>query len=804
VADLNTKQAGTAIPTHDVPPEETCLQEEPLPPVRGLVLAHNRRGSAYALTDIKKWIRLENNVFKAQKIDLLAEEEHFGSVADLLDFAREEHVVLSLRTAASTPPSTLKTWKTAGLHDLFLCPAQPDTASLAAWLDAAEKAGVPVRVQLAPTSAGALPDPKDIAACLARAVSVNVALADPFTPLPDKPAASDGRTVVAWMNQVVRALDQCGVEANLIGLPWCFVDEANYAHLLNRRQFFLDHQQYNKAAYDLAGNMFGCGPGRMSMVLENLLARGASMHHVIDRILLPWVFGHPAAHVRVWMLHKVTRHFRFMRRQAQPLPENVGACEAGLEKLRLKERRALGPVCARCRFQRICDHETEPFRQALPGLHAHASEGAVLVSPQHFAIGRPRYFDAIDEARRGLPKHLAALAETARTIALRDTPTREIPVDSYSIENHFTPVDDASKRWYSFSRGELTSTVLDTIEPPFTMALTFGGGIAEQIGFSFGPHAKVMCPMIDYSHRLILHVDERGYYVLLRDGVQVRPTEFEGVPRCPARLAGRLEPRICMHNVDGFLLTQTLMLWQGTPAAAGKTGRVKYSVIIVSTRYARRLQAVLLSLAHQRGIDPSCMEVVLAHVPGIDATDDLIETMRQTHPHLRIVNSCFSPDHARSKGFMINQSVRVASGGWIVLVDSDIVLPPNLFKKIEEVEAGAHFIAPDGRRMLTPETTARVLLGEVRPWDEFDTLAASTGDYRYREGAGVPCGFFQAVRREVIEALPYQELDHFEGSDWIFGRDVIARFGKETRLEGMDVLHLDHGGRQWYGTEKHR
>ena len=68
----------------------------------------------------------------------------------------------------------------------------------------------------------------------------------------------------------------------------------------------------------------------------------------------------------------------------------------------------------------------------------------------------------------------------------------------------------------------------------------------------------------------------------------------------------------------------------------------------------------------------------------------------------------------------------------------------------------------------------------------------------------MPCGFFQCVRREVLETLPYEELDHFEASDWIFGRDVINRFGKETRLEGLDVLHLDHGGRQWYGTHKHR
>jgi hypothetical protein len=786
-------------------PEEqqkaAAMPEEPIPPVRGLVLTHNRRGVPYALTDIKKWVRLNARVFKVEKIDLLAEFGCFGFVPDLLAFVREEHVVLSLRTAENEAPAALKAWADAGLQDVFLCPVQPDTAALGVWLDAATAAGLDARVQLS-VPAGPLPDPETLAACLARAVSVNVALYDPFTTAPGS-AGEDDRQTVSWMNRLVRALDDCGVEVNLIGLPYCHVDEANYPHLQNRQQFFLDHQQYNKNSYELAEKISVCGPRRMSKVMENLLARGASMHHAIDRILLPWIFDHPAAHVRLWMLHKVTRHFRFLQRQ-QPFPESVSACEAALEALRLEQRRTLGPECAKCRFQRICDHETEPFRRLLPTLRARAAAGEPAVSPRHFATGRPRHFDTIDGARRKLPEHLAALAEIARNITMRETPTREIPVSAYAIENHFTPEDDASKRWYSFSRGELLSTEFGKVEPPFTLALTFGGGIAEQIGFSFGPHAKVVCPMIDYSHRLTLHVDAAGYYVLLRDGVQVRPTEFEGVPRCPARLSGRLEPRICMRNVDGFILTQTLMLWKGDAPAAHGAGQLRYSVIIVSTRYARRLQAVLLALAHQRGVDPACFEVVLAHVPGIDATDDLIEGMRQAHPHLRIVSSCFSPDHARSKGFMINQSLRVASGEWIVLIDSDIIVPPNLFKKLAEAESGAHFIAPDGRRMLTPETTSRVLLGEVRPWEEFDAVAASTDDYRYREGAGVPCGFFQAVRRDVLEALPYQELDHFEGSDWIFGRDVINRFGKETRLEGVDVLHLDHGGRQWYGTEKHR
>jgi hypothetical protein len=100
--------------------------------------------------------------------------------------------------------------------------------------------------------------------------------------------------------------------------------------------------------------------------------------------------------------------------------------------------------------------------------------------------------------------------------------------------------------------------------------------------------------------------------------------------------------------------------------------------------------------------------------------------------------------------------------------------------------------------------TGRILLGEVRPWEEFDAIAETTKDYRYREGDGIPCGFFQCVRREIMDKIAYHELDHFEASDWIFARDVVNTFGKETRLEEVAVLHMDHGGRQWYGTAKHR
>jgi glycosyltransferase involved in cell wall biosynthesis len=213
---------------------------------------------------------------------------------------------------------------------------------------------------------------------------------------------------------------------------------------------------------------------------------------------------------------------------------------------------------------------------------------------------------------------------------------------------------------------------------------------------------------------------------------------------------------------------------------------------------------VLQCLAHQRDVDLDKLEVVISYVPGIDATDDVIESMRLWHPRLRIVRAPFAEGNTKSKGLLINESVRVASGEWIVLLDSDTLVAPDMFAKMESAVDTAFFLCPDGRKMLTPKDTAKILLGEVKPWEQWEELLQSEGEFRPREADGVPIGFFQAVRKTCLDKVPYIEMDHFEGADWFFGYSMRKVFGEETRLTGTPVLHLDHGGSQWYGTHKQR
>jgi hypothetical protein len=332
--------------------------------------------------------------------------------------------------------------------------------------------------------------------------------------------------------------------------------------------------------------------------------------------------------------------------------------------------------------------------------------------------------------------------------------------------------------------------------------------MAEYIGFILGRHTRLVCPMDNPTHRLVLYADEQGRYVLLRDGRPTALLQFEEAASFPARLPGRNELRICIGNIDCSIMTTGLAIWTPDQAETSEVSQeaanVRYSFIIVCTRFARRLQASLASLIHQEGVDPASIEVIVCYVPGADAVDDVLDSCERLAPEMRFVRMAFSPDRMLSKGFMINESVRVARGMWVVLMDADILLAPNTLAQVDALGGDAHFVAPDGRKMLDEDATARVLMGDLRPWEDWQTLVDLACEYRYREAHGVPIGFFQAVRRTCFEKIQYVELNHFEGSDFIFGEDIIKEYGAAVRLEGVPVLHLDHGGSQWYGTVRHR
>ncbi len=786
--------------------EPLHIQDQRIYPVRGLAPLHNRLGRLFPLIDLHRWIRLCRTVYKTQKIDLVCHAPVPGHFAELLAYAGDPQMGLStrlsLRTDGETPPGDLATHAGAGLFDVFLTPREFDRIAGSEWLDACAGAGLPVRLQLP------MIVPREFDAEVAARKwleagvrSVNFALDDPFT---GGASGTGDRTALDRLATLARTLEDAGIEVNLVGAPFCAFPEAQWPKVLNAPQFFLDHQQYHRPSYELAARLYGHRPFVVSRAIATYLARYTSRESLVDKYLLEFLIRkHPVAHSVFSAVRKLTRHLPFAGNSPKPIEESEAAYEREIARRDAARAKSLGPVCSACALHRICDGPTRRFRRAFPGIAPAAQRCAVVVSPMHFAQHQPKYYDAIDAARRDFPQAKHALAAQANHVANNVPPDQTFNFGHFHAVNTFFVQLPGAIRWFSLSGEEKLSTVLFWAKAPFTISITFGGGLADYIGFSIGRHIKLLCPMEAYSHKLVLHADARGNYVLLRDGVLMRPVEFEGVDGVPAMLPTVAPVQLSIWNIDNSIFTQNLLLWEGGPAAKAPAASAKYSVVIVSMRFTRRLQAVLLSLAHQQGIDPAHIEIIVAYVPGIDATDDLISSMEAAFPAMRIVRSPFPERYLNAKGFVINESLRLASGEWTMILDSDILLPPDLFARFDRVENPGSFIAPDRRKMLTPETTAKILLGEVEPWSQWDELLAGPGEERVREGGFLPIGFCQCVRAECAKKVAYTEFNHFEGADWDFIAAIHREFGDGTWIDGTAVLHLDHGGSQWYGARRH-
>lgn len=782
---------------HDTVPENA---DAPLPS-RGILLSHNRKGRAYGITCLKKWMRLNTTLFKVEKVDVAFSKGSVDEWTELLEFAKTEDIRLSLRIQNLQDDTFFNALPELELLDILLAPEKLELAALSRWISRAQEHKIPVRLLL-PLTMRSLPGLEESVACFKAAAALSFTWEKHFSGGRKKLRAPSAESI-QWMNSLTRRLNREKVDVTLLNIPYCLVDEDNHGNVLCGEELFRDHSQYLYASWTVAKRIFLFGHARASLILDEFLASRQGRRNLADNLLLPWVFGKVRIEGRLWLLRRLSRYMSpdwiAVQREKEHAKRHKLLPVASWEKTVRHE------ACTGCRFYRLCIGNTALFEKGFTSLNVTPFNGTPLLTAATVPSQRYRWFDVIDQKRRHFHEHQRTLAEEALRISRATPPSKEMTVLDYAIEDHYNHWDGGDlKRWFSLSRGEMISTVLARLTPPFTLMVTFGGGIAEQIGFSFGRHAKIVCPMIDYSHKLTLHVDRDGYYALLRDGMLVRPTEFSGASRVPERLPGILEPRISMHNVDGYVLTTTLLLWDQEAKAKQELSRIRYSVIIVSVRYARRLQAALLSLAHQKNFPLDALEVVLAYVPGADGAEDLIDAMECRFPQLRIVRVPFPKEYVRSKGFMINESLHAASGEWITLLDADIVLPPDIFARVDAVSETSHFIAPDGRYMLSPDTTHAILLGERKPWEEYDAIAAEAIETRHHEAKGYPLGFFQCIRRDILEKVPYQEFNHFEGADWFFSKEVIDRFGDATRLSGVYVLHLDHEGRQWYGTEKHR
>lgn len=769
-------------------------------PVRGLIFTRNRKGRCWETAALERWLRLVRQVFKARKCEVLAPSQDAAVLQTLLEAVPNLDLRLSWRCEGA-PSAELAALGEAGLLDVCAVVRGTNPEPLAAWGEACRLAGTPLRVRLVPPFEPGISHAAWAEACKRAAVrQVAVAAADPFASIPPQRNSRATLQAVSYMNGLAEELSGLDADAYLEGLPFCRVSEKNRMRCINEPQCRRDPAHFDAASYALAQRLWRLRPAWGGMAVQMLLGLYSAWPNPIDAKLLPWVLEKPWVHVRLWAAHKMTRPLRIPKLAPRTKPPPHVTPSADILRFPAHE------ACRTCRFRLICDRLPAAAARAYPGLEAEAVEGELAVEPVA-ELAPASYCDAVDAALAEQDRPPADLVEKARSLLEATPPTRIIGPYAYEVEAQWSKHSAGNVRWFSWTASEKRSTPLATLTPPAMVAVNLGDGFADLAGFSMGKHAKIAAPMTAFSHRFALYAAEDGRYVLLRDGQPVRPVEFAGDAYVPLRIGSRFTPRIALWNIDGSLTTQSVSIWEesGSAEADQDDGNPRQvSFVVVCTRFARRLEAVLHHLARQPHTSRENYEVIVAYVPGMDATLDVTESLQQVYPDLRIVTLPFTPGLATAKGIMINECVRLAKGEWVALLDADALIPPGLLDRLAALPEEAMFAVPDGRKMLSPETTAEILLGQRDAWAEWDALLHEAEEYRYNEADGVPIGFLQVARRACFDTVQYLESRNFEGADYHFGLAMRKAFGKEHRMSGMPVLHLDHGGSQWYGTAQHR
>lgn len=751
-----------------------------LMPRRGLIVAHNTRRRYFREKDLHRWVAYSARVFNCLKLDVLAWGPIPRSLTTTVWYAREFTLPISLRTDAAAPPDGLDDLASEGLADVMLCPRSLDEPHLADWCVSCHRLGLPVRLQLQlPQPGGRAPAEWADYWAKMGVRSVNLVLDDPFQPRRRCADRREGRSVLDFVNALAEALPARNIETNVYGFAPEWLTSAALQRAGDTRGYFGDHQQYDWSAYAFARQAYRRSPEVTRTLLLLRLKRDLVAVEATDQWVTETLF------VRAQALYHAGLYLTKLYRAWRGTPISRSLHRPDGEFFR-PERPALLPG------------ELRRARRLLGGY----SESAASAVPPENPPPRPRYYDRVDQDRLQRAGLWNELAREAREWGRLSPPTRVCGEEDWGTFDAFTVPEYGATGWLTFLSGERVSTLIDEFCPPFMVSVTVGGGLAEAVGFRLTPSCKLMCPLVEPRHTVTLYVRADGRYVLLRDGAPVEPVHLPGEYPAPERAPSIAKVHVVAWDIDARISYAPLRLWKDQPLVAETLPPPRFSVVVFCTRFARRLAAVLECLAHQRDFDMSQLEIIVGYVPGMDATEDVLDSIRLTHPELRVVHATFPVQNARSKGYVLNQCMAMATGEWIILLDADTLLPPGMFTELDRLGHEPQFVFPQGRVMLTPETTARILLGELEPWSAWDELLATAPEIRENEAKGAPIGYCQCFRRTCLEHVRYPEYEHFQGADFEFAMALRKHYGVERRLS-FPVLHMDHSGSQWFGAERH-
>lgn len=741
-----------------------------LPPVRGIVPVHNWRHRPFRVTDIHRCLNYLLTAYQVKQADVLCHGTTSTGALQMVEYCAFKGVPWGYRTDCTSSPREIRVLAERGLESLMLTPQAIDDEGFEAWLATAAELKLPIRLQL--TGAFTSSQPVSTLAKRWKDLGVRVVTfkaADPFIRVSPRPK-EDQEASLAFYNDLAAALQQEALALSFCGFPLQVLHPDNRPLADGLDEYFRNHEHYQRAPYTFASFLYRYPPKVVRLLMLYQMARLSHQEDTVDR----------------YLMRLVVLHGRYLYKPVH---------------LVSKLYRAVLPRPHYRNYRDLEEHDWESgmaqdFAAAFPDVPC----AAMLFSgPQRG--DRRYYFDPVNRECLEERKQQEALAKHALEWQRNEKPLMESH-DQWGPLNSAQATLLGAQKWFSASAEEKISSPLCWVETPFMIMITFGGGMAELVGFRINRTQAILCPMIAPSHTLLLYVDRDGRFVLLRDGELVEPSWVEGRTVVPLRMTNSGPIHLSVWNINDALSLTPLKVWSRAPLYQERKEGIKYSIVLFCTYFARRLEACLRCIAHQTGVAMDMLEVIVAYVPGIDATEDVIDSMRDVFPELRILHAAMTRGNVKTKGYAINEALKLASGDWIMLMDADILLPPDMFSTLEPLTEQHGYLAPIGRAMLDRKTTSKILLGEIEPWNAWQSLLDGAEQIRDREARGVPIGFNQIFRRSFLEKVQYKEYQHFEGADWEFGVELRAHFGLEHRFD-VRVLHLDHGGSQWYGVQRH-
>jgi len=239
----------------------------------------------------------------------------------------------------------------------------------------------------------------------------------------------------------------------------------------------------------------------------------------------------------------------------------------------------------------------------------------------------------------------------------------------------------------------------------------------------------------------------------------------------------------------------------GTPASRDGSSPAYLSIVIVTWNTRDYLLAALGSIA--RSVVGFPVETIMVDNASADGT---AEAVAAEHPDVVLIANSENAGYARGN----NQGIARASGRMVLLLNPDVVLPPNaladavaaLERHPEAAALGVRLVSPDGslqksvRGFPTPFSVFCEAVGLSRVFPRSRLFGAyRMGWFAYDEECEVdqPMGTFLLIRREALEdvgVLDERFPIFFNEVDWCFR--ARARGWKILFSPVAEVVH--HGG----------